>query len=143
MLPITSTLSIPEEEIQLEFVRASGPGGQNVNKVSTAVQIRFDILQSSVLRDDVKERLRKLGGNRVTDDGILIIEAKTYRTQEQNRADALLRLTDLIQKALVAPKIRKKTRPGVTASAARVFEKKKRGAVKRLRITGANPDDYD
>ena len=133
MIQITPTVQLDDREVQVDFIRASGPGGQNVNKVSTAVQMRFDVTNSPSLADDVKDRLIKLAGSRVTDEGILLIEAKRFRTQEQNRADAILRLTELIQKALEKPKIRKKTRPGVAASAARVFEKKRRGAIKKIR----------
>ncbi len=141
MAQITPQLSIPDEEIKFEFIRAGGPGGQNINKVATAVQLRFDARNSPSLADDVKERLIKLAGARATNDGILIIEAKNHRTQEQNRAEAILRLTALIQQALEKPKPRKKTKPGVSASAARVFEKKRRGEIKRIRQY--NPDDWE
>jgi len=133
MIEVTSSVKIEESEIQLDFVRASGPGGQNVNKVASSVQLRFDVRNSPSLYPDVKERLIKLAGSRMTDDGILIIEAKRYRTQEQNRVDAIARLVALVQKALVEPKLRKKTRPSRTSSAARVDEKKRRGVIKRTR----------
>lgn len=106
---------------------------QGMNKVATAVQLRFDVVNSPALTPEVKERLVKLAGSRVTDDGILIIEARRYRTQEQNRFDATQRLIDWIKKALEAPKPRIATRPGVTASAARVGNKKRRGEIKRIR----------
>jgi ribosome-associated protein len=133
MIEITPTLSIDDSEITLEFIRASGPGGQNVNKVATAVQLRFDLRNSPSLADDVKERLTKLAGSRLTDDGILLIEAKRYRTQEQNRADAILRLTELIQKALVPPKRRRATRPTLASKTERIQSKKRRGEIKKLR----------
>lgn len=133
MIEVTSTLRIDESEIQYDFMRASGPGGQNVNKVASAVQLRFDIRNSPSLPPDVKERLIKLAGSRVTGDGILIIEAKRYRTQEQNRFDSTQRLIAWIQKALEKPKIRKATRPSVTAKAARLGDKKKHGEIKRIR----------
>jgi len=106
---------------------------QGMNKVATAAQLRWNLLATAALASDVKERLVKLAGSRVTEEGILIIEARRYRTQEQNRLDAIQRLVALVQKALVEPKQRKKTRPSVTSSAARVDEKKRRGAVKRTR----------
>jgi ribosome-associated protein len=141
MLEITPTLHLDDSELTLEFVRASGPGGQNVNKVSTAAQLRFDVAHSPALAEDVKARLLKLAGNRATADGILLIEAKRFRTQEQNRLDALARLKVLILQALEKPKIRKKTHAGVAASAARVFEKKRRGADKKLRQY--DPDEWE
>ncbi len=133
MIEINSSVKIEESEIQFDFIRASGPGGQNVNKVATSVQLRFDVRNSPSLDQDVKERLIKLAGSRVTEDGILIIEAKRYRTQEQNRFDATQRLIAWIQKALEKPKVRKATRPSVTSKAARVGEKKKHGETKRIR----------
>jgi ribosome-associated protein len=133
MIEITPGLKIDENEIQVDYVRASGPGGQNVNKVSTAAQLRFDVRNSPSLAPEVKERLIQLAGSRVTEDGILIIEAKRYRTQEQNRLDAVQRLVALVQQALVEPKLRRKTRPSRTSSAARVDEKKRRGGIKRIR----------
>ena len=133
MIHVTPTIKIDESEIQFYFIRASGPGGQNVNKVASAVQLRFNVLNSPSLQPDVKARLVKLAGSKMTADGILIIQARRYRTQEQNRFDATQRLANLIQKALVKPKIRRLTHPGVTAKAARLGEKKQRGAIKLTR----------
>jgi len=133
MIEITATVKIDESEIQLDFIHASGPGGQNVNKVATSVQLRFDVRNSPSLEPDIKERLVKLAGSRITENGILIIQAKRYRTQDQNRADAIFKLTAIIQKALNPPKVRKATRPSLTAKATRVDDKKKRGEIKRTR----------
>src|SRR5665811_155736 len=133
MIEVTSSVRIDDSEIQLDFIRASGPGGQNVNKVASAVQLRFDVLHSPSLEPEVKERLAKLAGSRMTEDGVLILDARRFRTQEQNRIDALARLVALIQQALVPPKVRRKTRPTNTSSAARVDSKVRRGAVKRTR----------
>ena len=133
MIDITPSLHIDESEFQLSFVRGSGPGGQNINKVATTVQLRFDIQNSPSLHDDVKQRLIRIGGSRVTAEGVLVIEAGRFRTQEQNREDAIQRLAALVRKALFVPKPRKPTRPSKAAKAARVDAKKKRGEIKRIR----------
>jgi ribosome-associated protein len=133
MLQITPSLAIPDDELIFSFIRASGPGGQNVNKVATAAQLRFDVKNSPSLPDEVKARLIRLTGKRMTSDGVLVIEAKRYRTQEQNRFDAEQRLAALIQKALVRPKKRRPTRPSAASQARRVEKKKIRGNIKRQR----------
>ncbi|MDO9129011.1 MAG: alternative ribosome rescue aminoacyl-tRNA hydrolase ArfB [Anaerolineales bacterium] len=133
MIEIVPSLSINESEITFAFIRASGPGGQNVNKVATAAQLRFDVRNSPSLPEEVKERLVKLAGKRITQEGILVIEAKRYRTQEQNREDALQRFSALIQKALEKPKSRRATRPSAAARARRIESKKRRAEIKRTR----------
>lgn len=133
MLEITPNLSIDERELSFEFIRASGPGGQNVNKVATAVQLRFDVARSLSLSDAVKVRLVKLAGRRVTSDGVLVIEAKKYRSQEQNRFDAIQRFSELVRKATEKPKPRRKTKPTRAAKEERLKGKKKRGEIKRDR----------
>ncbi len=134
-MPITvgPRVSIDESELVERFVRASGPGGQNVNKVATAVQLRFDVARSPSLPDDVRERLRRLAGSRLTEDGVLVIDARRFRTQERNRRDARERLVALIEKALVAPQPRRKTRPSRGAKERRLAAKQQRGKIKRLR----------
>lgn len=141
MIEITPTLRLDEKELSFDFIRSSGPGGQNVNKVSSTVQLRFEAANSPSLPPEVKQRLIKLAGKRMTDDGILLIEAKRYRSQEQNRQDAIQRLVTLIQKAVEPPRKRKATRPSVTARAARVGAKRKRGELKRTRHN--NPDEWE
>jgi ribosome-associated protein len=138
MIKINDQISLRDDEITETFVRSSGPGGQNVNKLSTAVELRFDVRHSPSLPDDVSIRLQRLAGRRLTKDGVLIIEAQTHRTQERNRADALNRLIALIREAAVVPKPRKKTKPSRAARAERVEHKVHRGKVKRLR--GKKPD---
>ncbi len=132
MIRISPTIHIHENELHFDYIRASGPGGQNVNKVATAVQLRFDARASS-LPEDVKSRLIHLAGKRVTDEGVLLIEAKQFRTQEQNREDAIQRLIALVRKALIKPKPRKKTKPTKAAREKRLESKKRRGEVKKRR----------
>ena len=132
MIKITPSLYIDERELQFEYIRASGPGGQNVNKVATAVQLRFDINASS-LPVDIKQRLKKLAGKKMTSDGVILLEAKRYRTQEQNREDAVRRLMVLLQKASIKPKKRVKTTPTKASRERRLKAKKQRGAIKKAR----------
>ena len=132
MIEITPSLQIDERELQIDFIRSSGPGGQNVNKVATAVQLRFDVRHSS-LTEDMKARLSHLAGKRMTADGVLLIEAKRFRTQEQNREDAIGRFVELVRKSLIRPKVRKKTKPTAASKAKRLDEKKRKGEIKKLR----------
>lgn len=133
MIQITSSIFLDEGEILFEFIRASGPGGQNVNKVASAVQLRFDVHSSPSLPDDVRQRLTRLAGKRMTGEGVLVVEASRYRTQEQNREDALQRLVSLIQAAAQKPRPRRQTRPTFASQQQRLAQKKQRGAVKRQR----------
>jgi ribosome-associated protein len=133
MLRISPTVSIDDSELEERFVRASGPGGQNVNKVATAVELRFDAARSPSLDDHSRERLRMLAGNRMTADGVLVIDARRHRTQAQNREDARERLVELLRQALVRPKRRRKTRPTAAAKERRITSKKRRSEAKRAR----------
>ena len=133
MIPVTSNISIDERDMRFTFIRSSGPGGQNVNKVSTAVQLRFDVKDAAGLPEDVRSRLLQQAGNRVTDEGVLIIEARRFRSQERNRQDAIERLTDLIRRAAVKPKVRRKTRPSTASKERKLAAKKHRSALKKLR----------
>ena len=132
MLEITPSLNIDERELQLEFVRASGPGGQNVNKVATAVQLRFEVRASS-LPEDIKNRLVSIAGKRVTNEGVMMIEARKFRTQEKNRDDAIQRFIELVRKAAVKPKPRRKTKPTPVSKEKRLKAKKERGEIKKIR----------
>jgi ribosome-associated protein len=136
MIRITQKVSISEEECSFSFVRSGGPGGQNVNKVSTAVRLRFDVLRSSSLSQQVRQRLIKIAGTRATVDGILLISASRFRTQERNRADAIERLTQFIRKALDEPKKRKKSKPTFASKGRRITGKRLLGEKKKFRKIG-------
>ncbi len=133
MIRITDDIVLQEDELEERFIRASGPGGQNVNKVSSAVQLRFDAQNSPSLAVEVQGRLKQLAGKRMTADGILVISARRFRTQEQNRADALQRLVELIRTAAEKPIPRKRTKPSAAANRRRLDSKIRRGHTKRLR----------
>jgi ribosome-associated protein len=133
MIHVTDSISLHENEIQLDFVRASGPGGQNINKVSSAVQLRFDAAKSSALSEEIRDRLKQISGHRMTADGILIIKAQRYRTQDRNREDAIHRLVTLIRQAAVKPRQRRRTKPSRAAKQKRLASKRHRGKIKRQR----------
>jgi len=139
MIYINSALSLQNNEVTYDFIRASGPGGQNVNKVSTAVQLRFNVKNSPSINEAVKNRLFKIAGKRVSSEGILIIDARRHRSQSKNREDALNRLRELIIKSLAVPKPRRKTKPTLASKEKRLRDKKARSKIKQSRKP---PEDY-
>lgn len=141
MIQVTEMVFLDENEIDEEFIRSSGPGGQNVNKVATAVQLRFNAARSNSLPADVKEKLLHIAGKRITSDGTLIITARRYRTREKNRQDALDRLLALVEKACEKPKKRKKTNPSRAAKETRMAKKRNRSLIKKNRVQITSHDE--
>lgn len=133
MIPITDAIALDEREVEETFIRSSGPGGQNVNKVATAVQLRMDLRHSPSLPEEVRSRAEKLAGKRLTAGGVLVITAQRFRTQERNRADAMMRLVSLLRQAATPPRPRKATRPPAASRAARLETKRRRANVKNMR----------
>ena len=140
MIQITENIAIREDEIKFKFVRSSGPGGQNVNKVSTAVHLRFNVVGSPTLPADIRSRLLDLAGNRITEDGVLIIDAHQFSTQDQNRQAAIDRLVDLIKEASIPPKVRRRTKPSAGSKKRRLESKRRRSQIKQRRKP---VNDYD
>ncbi|MGO4386028.1 alternative ribosome rescue aminoacyl-tRNA hydrolase ArfB [Microvirga sp. 2YAF29] len=140
MIKVTNSISLDEDELQESFIRASGPGGQNVNKVESAVQLRFDVRNSPSLPEDVKERLERIAGKRLTNDGVLIITAQRFRMQERNREDAVNRLVELIRQATERPKPRRPTRPTLASKKRRLEAKGRRSEIKKGRGKGGGFD---
>ena len=136
MLQITAGLALDEREVTLEFVRASGPGGQNVNKVATAVQLRFDAAHSASLPEAVRARLMEQAGGQMTSEGVLMIDARRFRSQARNREDALERLVELVRRAATPPRVRRKTRTPAAAKQRRLEDKRRQSERKRLRRVG-------
>jgi ribosome-associated protein len=141
MIFVTADIVIDEAEISMDFVRSSGPGGQNVNKVSTAVQLRFDVRNTPSLPAEIRERLIRQAGRRVTTEGVLIIQAARFRTQERNRQDAVDRLIELVRRAAEKPKHRVKTRPTLASKERQLTQKRRRGRIKKMRRIVTRDDD--
>jgi ribosome-associated protein len=141
LIRVTRSLAIDEREVVISFVRSSGPGGQNVNKVASAAQLRFDIRHSPSLPDEVRGRLLRLAGRRVTSRGVLIIDARRYRSQERNRQDALERLMTLVRRAAEPPLARQPTGPTAASRERRLESKRRQGTIKRMRQARRTPDD--
>ena len=140
-IQITPTIALDLDELEFHFVRSPGPGGQKVNKVATTAQLRFDVAHSPSLPNSLRNRLLELAGRRATAAGILILEARRFRSQERNRADAVARLVRLVRLAAQPPKVRRATQPRASAKRLRLEEKRKRGEVKRLRRSRAGPEE--
>lgn len=140
MIKVTDNIALDEDELQESFIRASGPGGQNVNKVESAVQLRFDVRNSPSLPEDVKARLERIAGKRLTNEGVLIITAQRFRMQERNREDAVARLVELIRQATERPKPRRPTRPTLASKKRRLEAKGRRSEIKRGRGKGVGFD---
>ncbi len=140
MISVTPHISLDESELEFAFVRSSGPGGQNVNKVATAVQLRFDVARSPSLPDDVRARVMARAGAKLTREGVLVLTARRFRTQERNRADAVARLVELIRAAATPPKRRRKTKPTRASKQQRVDQKRRRSSTKRLRGRPSHDD---
>lgn len=132
-IPITSNIAIDDSEIREEFVRASGPGGQNVNKVATAVQLYFDVVHSPSLPEDIRARLIRMAGRRINHEGVLVVDARRFRTQEQNRQDAIERLVALIRGAAQKPKARRRTKPTLASRERRLEGKRRKSEIKKMR----------
>jgi len=135
MIQVTNSIAIDEAELQESFIRASGPGGQNVNKVESAVQLRFDVRNSASLPEDVKARLERIAGKRLTNEGVLVITAQRFRTQERNREDAVARLVELVRQATERPKPRRPTRPTLASKKRRLEAKGRRSEIKKGRTS--------
>ena len=140
MLHVTPSIAIDDSEIEERFIRSSGPGGQNVNKVATAVQLRFDVGRSGAIDDEVRERLKTIAGSRMTADGVLVIDSRAFRTQAQNREAARERLVEMVRQAAVRPKRRRKTRPSGAAKLQRLDAKRRRASTKQRRRDVAGED---
>jgi ribosome-associated protein len=136
----SNSIRIPPDEIHFDFIQSSGPGGQNVNKVATAVQLRFDARNSRILKSEVRERLYRLAGKRVNSAGEIVIEARRYRTQQRNREDAMQRLLHLIEKAAIRPRKRRKTQPTAASKLRRLDSKRRRSEIKKLRSRSSMED---